>query len=122
MSSYAKPKCLAFKCGAAIPEGSVVKPGADNKHVIKSALATNKHFGIAQNATTTAEDAVEVAMPGGGGKGLAGGTVSFGDMLTSDTNGALVATTSASDRIVAVAMEDAVVGDLFSLHVILGIL
>jgi hypothetical protein len=117
MSSYAAPNLLSFKAGAAIPQGSVVKPGADNQHVLKAAAATDKAFGIAQNAATTAEDLVEVALPGGGAKALAGGTISFGDLLSSDANGALVASTTDNDRHVAVAMEDAVAGDLFSVHV-----
>jgi len=120
MSSYAKPCILTFKAGAAIPEGSVVKPGADNQHVLKSASAASKNFGIAQNAATLAEDKVEVALPGGGGKGLAGGAILFGDLLTSDVNGALVATTTANDRVVAVAMDDAATGDLFSLQVVVS--
>lgn len=120
MSSYANPNMLTFKAGAAIAEGSVVKPGADNQHVLVSAAATSKNFGIAQNAATAAEDKVEVAMPGGGAKGLAGGTVAFGDLLTSDASGKLVATTTANDRVVAIAMEDAVVNDLFSVHVVVS--
>ncbi len=113
-----QPNCLTFKAGAAIPEGSVVKPGADNQHVLKSAAATSKNFGIAQNAALAAEDKVEVALPGGGGKGLAGGSISFGDCVTSDGNGALVTTVTAGDRVVAIAMEDASAGDLFSLQVV----
>lgn len=120
MSTYACPSILSFKAGGVIPQGSVVKPGADLKHVLKSTSATAKNFGIAQNAAAAAEDVVEVALPGGGGKGLAGGAIAFGDLLTADVNGALVATTSANDRVVAVAMEDAVAGDLFSLHVVVS--
>lgn len=120
MSSYAQPNVLTFKAAAAIPQGSVVKAGADNKHVAKATAATQKCIGVAQNLASAAEDKVEVALPGGGGKGLAGDTIAFGDLLTSDANGALVATTTANDRVVAMAMEDAVVGDLFSIHVIVS--
>jgi len=120
MSSYAQPNVLTFKAGAAIAQGCVVKPGADREHVLVSAAATSKNFGIAMNAASAAEDKVEVALPGGGAKGLAGGTVAFGDLLTSDADGKLVATTTANDRAVAMAMEDAVVGDLFSVHIIVS--
>lgn len=121
MSSFAQPNLLTFKAGSTgIVEGCVVKPGADNKHVLISASATSKNFGIAQNAAAAAEDLVEVALPGGGAKGLAGDTISFGDLLTSDSAGKLVATTTANDRVVAIAMEDAVVGDLFSVHVVVS--
>ena len=120
MSSHACPNVLTFKAGGAIPKGSVVKPGADREHVAKATAATDKSFGLAQNAAAAAEDLVEVALPGGGAKALAGGSISFGDLLAADSNGALVATTTANDRVVAVAMEDAVAGDLFSCHVVVS--
>lgn len=118
MSSIAQPNLVTFKAGnTGIVEGCVVKPGADNQHVLISASATSKNFGIAQNAAAAAEDKVEVALPGGGAKGLAGGSISFGDLLTSDSAGKLVATTTANDRVVAIALEDAVANDLFSVFV-----
>lgn len=120
MSSHAKANALTFFAGAAISKGMVVKPGADNKHVLKSASATSKNFGIAMGDAAAAEDLVEVALPGGGAKGLLGGTVSFGDLLTSDANGKLVATTTTADRYVATAMEDGVSGDLISVHISVG--
>jgi Uncharacterized conserved protein (DUF2190) len=120
MSAYFQPKVLTFKADAAIPMGCVVKAGSDNAHVAKSVLATNKNIGIAQNAATILDDKVEVALTGGGAKGLAGGTIAFGDLLTSDANGALVATTTAGDRIVGIAMDAAVAGDLFSVEVSVG--
>lgn len=117
MSSSYAPKILTFKSDGVIAKGKVVKPGSDREHVVVSALATSKNFGICQNDVAAAEDLAEVAMPGGGAKGLAGGAIAFGDLLTSDVNGKLVATTNANDRAVAIAMEDAVDGDLFSVYV-----
>lgn len=117
MSSSYAPKILAFKSDGVIAKGKVVKPGSDNQHVVVSALATSKNFGICQNDVAAAEDIAEIAMPGGGAKGLAGGVISFGDLLTADANGKLVATTTANDRVVGIAMEDAVADDLFSVHV-----
>jgi hypothetical protein len=98
--------------------GAVIKPGSDRSHVAKSTSNTAKNFGIAQNAADNAGDLVEVSLQGGGGKGLAGGDITFGDMLTSDGNGALIVTTTAGDRVVAMAMEDAAAGDLFAVEVI----
>lgn len=117
MSSFAQQNILTFMADGAIPKGSVVKVGSDAKHVAKSTAATAKNFGIAQNAATAADDKVEVALPGGGAKGLAGGTISYGDLLTADSNGALVATTTANDRVVGIALEDAVANDVFSVFV-----
>ncbi len=122
MSAIRPPNVLTFKCGAAIEKGMIVKPGADNQHVIKSAAATSKNMGIALNATTTAEDKVEVAGVGGGAKVLLGDTVAFGDLITSDSAGKGVATVTAGDRYVAMALEDGVVGDLIAVDVVMGLI
>lgn len=120
MSSYAQPNVLTFKADGVIIKGAAVKAGSDKAHVAIAAAATDKIVGIALNATTAAEDLVEIALPGGGSKAKAGGTVSFGDLLTADADGKLVATTTANNRVVAIAMEDAVVDDLFSVHVVVS--
>jgi hypothetical protein len=122
MSVHKQAMPLSFLATAAIAKGKAVKIGADNKHASVASAATDKQFGIAMCDVTTAEDVVEVAMPGGGAKGLAGGTISAGDLLTSDGNGKLVATTTAGNRYIAMAMEDAVENDLFSVEVVAGLI
>lgn len=122
MSSIFPQNVLVFKCAAAIVKGVVVKPGADKDHAIVSAAATSLNFGINQTLTTTAEDKMEVAMPGGGAKGLAGGTFYFGDLLTADSAGKLVATTTPGNRYIAMALEDAVAEDLASVFVCAGLI
>ena len=122
MASYFPPNYLTFKAAGAIPLGHIVKGGADREHVAVSALSTNKHIGVCMTSdVTTLDNAVEVAVGGGGGKAKLGGTVAFGDLLTSDANGKAVATTTALDRIVGIAMEDGVLNDLASIHVMPGI-
>lgn len=116
MSSTLKPTILAYKAAAAIAKGKVVKKGADDQHVAVCSAGTDKSIGIIQSAPTAAEDVCEVAVAGGA-KGLAGGTISQGDLLTSDASGTLVATTSANDQVIGVAEQDAVSGDLFSVLV-----
>lgn len=113
MSSTLKPIIEARYADGVIAKGSVVKGGSNDEHVAISSAATQKHIGIAQNASAAAEDILEVSV-GGGAKGLAGGTIADGDLLTSDSSGRLVATTTANDKIIAQAKEAAVVGDLFS--------
>ena len=123
MSSYAQQVMLSFKSDTAvIAVGSVVKNGSDNAHVAKSAAATSLNIGIAQSASAAAEDVIEVALPGGGAKGLAGGTWAMGDLLTSDGDGALVVTTTPGNRYIAMAMEIAATGDLASVHVVAGLI
>lgn len=120
MSAYLQEKALSYKADGAISRGMAVKIGSDSKHVAKSVLATNKHVGIAISTVTTAEDTIDVAHPGGGAAGLLGGSVSAGDLLTSDTAGKLVATTTANDKIIAQALEDGVENDLIAVNVIVG--
>ncbi len=123
MSAIQTPNVLTFKCGAAISKGMVVKPGSDRDHVVKSAAATSLNLGLAMNDTTTAEDLVEIALPGGGGKALVGsGGCHFGDLLTSDSSGTLVVTTTPGDRYIAMAMDDASAGDLVAVAVVAGLI
>ena len=122
MASSSEPKVLTFKAAAAIAKGKVVKAGADSEHVAVCSAATNKSFGIVQNAPDAAEAAAEVAMPGGGGKALLGGTVVQGDLLAPDSNGALVATTTPGDRYIAIAMEGGVVNQLIGVEVVAGLI
>ena len=117
MSSHLEPVCMTFYSDTAvIAKGSVIKGGSDKSHVAKASAATDKNIGIAQNAVSAIGDKIEVAVDGGS-KGLLGGTVAFGDYLTSDSNGALVATTTNNDKIVAQAFESGVAGDLISVQV-----
>jgi len=118
MSTSFKPSIQIYRADGVIAKGMAVKAGSDSQHVAAATGKTDKIIGIAQNAAAAIDDQVEVALPGGGGKGLAGGTILFGDALTSDNStGKLVATTTAGDHVIATAMDGAVVGDVFSLHV-----
>lgn len=120
MASTFQQNMVIYKAGAAISKGMVVKFDTSDDHVIKAALATNSLIGIAQTAATTAEDLVEVALPGGGAKGLSGGVITRGALLTSDTSGKLVSTTSTADRIIGVALASAAADDLFDVMVVAG--
>jgi len=118
MASSQAPKISAYKADAAIAKGVAVKLGTDFKHVAKSTAATDKSVGICQGAVSAAEDAVEVAMSGGGARALAGGTIATGDYLAPDSNGALVATTTGDDNVIAQALQDAVADDIFDVQVL----
>lgn len=120
MSSTSEPKILTFKASAAIAKGKAVKIGASNQYVTACSASTDKAIGVAQNAAAAAEDMVEVALPGGGGKALAQTTISAGDFLTPHTDGTLKPATGPTDRVIAMAMEDAVAADVLSTEVIAG--
>ncbi len=122
MASHSQPRVLTFTSTAAIAKGKSVTLDATGKLVTAANAKTDKQIGIAMNAATAAGEKVEVALNGGGAKGLLGNTVSAGDLLSSTTGGALIATTTAADRWVAVAMEDGVANDLISVEVDLGLI
>lgn len=119
MASSLAPIIETLLADAAISKGMAVKYGTDFKHVAKSSANTDHHCGIAQNAPTAAEDAVEVARPGGGAKGLLGGTVAAGDFLTGHTDGSLIKNDGAADIVIAQAKQDGVVGDLIDVAVVM---
>ncbi len=123
MSSYASQRILTFKAAAILSKGMCVKAGADAKHVDKSAAATSKNIGIVQNDCPAIGDLAEVALPGGGGKAVLGsGGCAFGDLLTADSGGALVVTTTPGDRYIAIAMDAGAQGDLVSVEVVAGLI
>lgn len=120
MASSSQPRIVAILAGAAIAKGKAVKKGADDSHVIAGTANTSRCIGIAQNAPTAAEDACEVAIPGGGAKGLLGETVAMGDLLVSHTDGTLVKANASGDHIIAMAMRDGVANDLIDVEVLIG--
>lgn len=78
--------------------------------------ATHKVMGTVTNAPQAgAGQNVAVALPFGSRtqKVIAGGSISIGDKLTSDSAGKAVATTSAGNYTFGVALQDADTGDIF---------
>lgn len=122
MSAIKKPNCLTFLATAAIAKGKAVTLDSTGKKVTAAGAVTDKSIGIAMNDAAGAGDKVEVALSGGGAKVLAGGSISAGDLLAPTTGGALIATTSATNRYVAIAMEDMASGDLGSADVVIGLI
>ena len=50
----------------------------------------------------------------------AGGTIAKGDVLTSDSNADVVKASQAADRVIGIALEDAVTGDYVSILIAQG--
>lgn len=117
MSAMIKPLIATFECDALITKGQAVKFGTSNKRVTPCAATTDLGFGVAQNTTLNIGDLVEVAVSGGGAKGLANSTIAKGNFLGFNANGKLQKLASANDVIIGQAMDDAVSGDVFSLMV-----
>lgn len=118
MSSSSKPKIISFKADGAITKGKAVKIGSDDEHVTQCSANTDLAIGVAQLTVTTAEDTVEVAMPGGGGKILLGESVVAGKYCVPHTDGSLVKANTLGDHIIAMPIEGGVTGDLVGAEII----
>lgn len=109
-----------FYADAAINANRIVKPGASDTQVVQGAAATDKLIGISDNlGQTVVGDTLDVILDGIA-LVKAGGTIAFGDLITSDATGQAVVTTTASNRIIGVAMEAGVVGDLVGVRIAPG--
>jgi hypothetical protein len=106
---------MAFAAEATITEGQILKLGAADRGVTPAAAATDKLFGVACHDAASAAT-VRVALMGEAVL-KAGGTIARGDLLTSNASGLAIAAapaTGINNRIVGVAIDAAVSGDLFS--------
>lgn len=85
----------------------IVKEQTDRTLVLASA-ATDKLFGVVQLGAATGGN-VSVCSRNSGAtfKVIAGGTIAVNDMLTSDSAGKAVATTTTGDEVIGVAQEAA---------------
>lgn len=109
--------------GAAIAKNRILKFGADELHVVVGAAATDKLIGVADNlGADAAEDRIDVIV-----SGIAlveyGGNVTCGDQLTSDGTGKAVTAApaaTASNRVIGVAMQSGVSGDIGSVLIYPG--
>ena len=115
MSSVLQRRLGAFIAGGTITKGQPVKLSSGK--VVACAATTDRAIGLAQNAASSG-DAIEVALPGGGGFGAAGGTIAEGNLLGFNSSGLLQKVASASDIVIGQAMESAVSGDIFSVNVL----
>lgn len=95
-----------------------MKLSTDNLHVTICGASTDDAIGIAQNVTANAGDKCEVAVPGGGAKALAHGTINAGELVVPYTDGSLQPTTGSGDSVIGIAMQAAVAGDIFEVQVI----
>lgn len=83
-----------------------------NGAIVLAAAATDKILGVLREDGASGKP-VTVQF-GGVGKVIAGGTIAAGDLLTSDGSGQAVATTSAGNRIIGIALMAADSGDIIS--------
>lgn len=122
MASHSTPRIFGFKATAdySAKQFCALIFGADDEHVTVASSAGARCMGILQNAPSAADAPAEVALPGGGAKAVLGGTVTRGNFLKVDANGALVAAATDKDEYVAKAMASGVAGDVIPVEVMLG--
>jgi hypothetical protein len=104
-----------FKAGGTIAARTIVKFGADEKTVVAAAAATDAILGVNTDVDAVSGDPCDVQF-----QGIAickaGGTITRGGLVTSDASGNAVAaapSAGSNNRILGIAMQDAVVNDLF---------
>ena len=112
-----------FLAGAAITKRRIVKLGADDKHVIQGAAATDSLIGVADSlGAAAAEDPIDVILQGISDVEL-GGTVTRGGLLSSDANGKAVAAApgaGTNNRIIGFALASGVSGDIIAVQISQG--
>ena len=109
----------AYLAAAAIAAFRIVKHDAANGSVIQAAAAADKSIGVSTELPAASDETVDIVK-----NGLAsveyGGTVTRGDLLTSDTVGRAVTAAPAAGanvRIIGVAEVSGVLGDIGQLMV-----
>lgn len=113
---------------AAIGHGLIVKFGSTKEFGTFATAATDKSIGVSDvrgadpNTVTAAVGAeLEIVMDGIPPVRL-GGSVSYGDLITSNSAGRGVATTTAGNRYIGVAMSDGVSGDFIPVKISQGLI
>ena len=96
----------------AIPRGSIVKYDSTDDTVVVSTADTDAQLGVMDQATAAASgDRVDIMIMGIANT-LAGGTITRGAFVQTDSAGAAI-TSDGTSRIIGMALVSAVVGDLF---------
>lgn len=118
-------KALVYTAGGTIAGGRIVKFGSDDKTVVQASAATDKGIGISRivgsdsYSTGNRVDVVRIGVA----EVTYGGNVTRGDLLTSDADGKAIVVTdalraAADVRVVGVAEESGVAGDIGSVLVL----
>lgn len=110
MSQYNEDGNKGYVATAAIADGLCVKLSSGN--VVVATAATDKIIGVTVGAVAAGETGtIRLRSAAGTMKVKLAGTVTVGARLTSNGAGALIATTTAADEVVCIAMEAGVSGD-----------
>jgi len=102
---------------AVIGNGYAVKSGTLNSQVILASAATDKIIGLSSvpgpvGTTAAIGDTIDIVVGFCSTEGTLGGSVVQGDMLTADSAGKLIATTTQANRAVGMALKDGSANDI----------
>lgn len=112
-----KPNYLqSFKAGSDLSSSQFVALKVDADDDVSVAADGEGFIGFLMNKPL-ANEACEIAGPGGGGVGIAAGAIARGDRLKVDSSGHLVAISSETAIMVAIADDDAADNDEFAVIV-----
>lgn len=101
----------AFNAGGVVPAYTIVKPHSAAGQVVVGAAATDKLIGVSTEIASASGDRCDVFL-GGIAEVIFGGTIAAGDLVTSDASGHAVATTTANNRVIGIALVAGVDGDI----------
>jgi len=115
MSQYTRDFVRSFIAGADLSAKQyfLVKLGTGVNDIVLASAATDRIVGVLQEKPKTGQPA-QVAMLGTS-KVVAGGTIAKGDCITSNASGQAIATTTAGNTVIGIALETAVTGDIFEI-------
>ena len=93
--------------------------GTGKLKVKEATAATDALIGVTTQIGSEGNGRVDVIFSGIT-EATAGGTITKGDVLTSDANADAVTASQATDRVIGIALEDAVAGDFVSVLIAHG--
>jgi len=123
--SIRNPRYVPMLAGAAITPNRLVKMGAADQTAILATGVTAALLGVSVQSVSYATGQTADIVTGGEYDVVAGGTVTRGDKITSDANGAGVTAAPAAgvnNFIVGTALDSAVSGDLFTVQIEPGVM
>lgn len=111
MAGFSTDDYKAYTAEAAIGKFKICKFGSAVGGAVQAAAATDKMMGVSSDVAAGTNQRVDVAR-GDLARVFYGGTVAAGDLLTSDSSGNAVVTTTQGNRYVGIAEVAGVSGDI----------
>ncbi len=117
--SHFQPNMMTFRSPSDLSsrQFSFVKMGSNNDEVVLCAVAGEIAVGVLMNAPAAGELA-EVALFGGGAKVKASGTIARGAQISVTVTTGQGKAALATEQVVALALENAVAGDIIPVQLL----